>query len=232
VPTAATWGEFDFGVTQFYLRQSLFNNKFQWMVGKIFAPNFIDAYPFFDDNRQFFNQTFSTSPTIASPLRGSGIVGTVFPTDTGLYILPGMYTSNSSDTGTTIEDFFTKNEHFYQLEVGWRGLAGTGTPIQARGPFDANNIHVMGWYKNAQDGTPESYGVAFNANYVVYDNFMPFVRAGWSHGWLADRAVTVGIGWRPPWDSPTCSASVPGGRVRPTTCCTTSTRPRSSIASR
>jgi hypothetical protein len=33
----------------------------------VFAPNFVDAYPFFDDNRQFLNLVFSTSPTIAPP---------------------------------------------------------------------------------------------------------------------------------------------------------------------
>ena len=43
-------------------------------------------------------------------------------------------------------------------------------PIQARGPTDANNIHLTGWYKNAQDGSPESYSSAFNANFVVADH--------------------------------------------------------------
>ena len=74
VPPAATWGDFDLGITQAYIRQSLFNNHFQYTVGKVFAPNYLNAYPFFDDNRQFLNQTFSTGPTITSPLRGFGAV--------------------------------------------------------------------------------------------------------------------------------------------------------------
>ena len=199
IPTAATWGQFDLGITQAYLRQSLLGNSVQYTIGKIFAPNFIDAYPFFDDNRQFLSQAFSTNPTIASPLRGFGMVGAWFPTDGGLYVKPGMFTSNSSDTGSTIEDFFTKNEHFYMLEVGFSGLAGAGVPIQARGPSDANNIHLTGWYKDpSEDGTtPRSYGVAFNANYMYGDNLMWFTRAGWSEGWGADRAVSTGFGWRP-----------------------------------
>ena len=49
VPTAATYGEFDLGISQAYIRQNLFDNQFQYTVGKIFAPNFIDAYPFFDE---------------------------------------------------------------------------------------------------------------------------------------------------------------------------------------
>lgn len=196
--TAATWGEFDLGVTQAYLRQNLFDGRFQYAVGKIFAPNFINAYPFFDDNRQFFNQNFTTSPTIPVPLRGFGLVGALYPTDNNLYVSGGMYTPYSSDTGWTIDSFFEKNDYFYNLEVGWSGLAGTGTPIQARGPMDANNFHVTAWYRDPlEDGSPEAYGVAFNANYTVGENTMLFARGGLSEGWLINRNIAVGFGYRP-----------------------------------
>ncbi len=56
--TAATWGEFDLGITQAYVRQNLAGGRFQYSVGKLFAPNYVNAYPFFDDNRQFLNQNF------------------------------------------------------------------------------------------------------------------------------------------------------------------------------
>lgn len=79
VPTAATFGQFDLGITQAYIRQSLAGNKFQYTIGKIFAPNYVDAYPLFDDNRQFLNLAFSTNPTIAVPLRGFGFVAAGFP---------------------------------------------------------------------------------------------------------------------------------------------------------
>jgi len=205
IPTAATYGQFGMGITQAYIRQSLDDNRFQYTIGKVFAPNFIDAYPFFDDNRQFLSLAFSTSPTIASPLRGFGAVAAAFPTDGGLYVKPGVFTNHSSDTGSTINDFFTKNERFYMLEVGLSGLAGKGVPIQARGPTDANNIHLTGWYRDPTQDTeqlgsayaPRSYGVAFNVNQKVGDNIMWFLRAGWSEGWAVDRAVSAGFGWRP-----------------------------------
>jgi porin len=203
VPTAATWGDFDLGITQAYIRQNLWGNKVQYAVGKIFAPNFIDAYPFFDDNRQFVNQTFSTSPTIASPLRGAGAVATVYPTDGGLYVLGGVYSANSSDTGFTINEVVDTGELFYQLEVGWSALARSGVPAQARGPMDSNNIHLTGWYKDSQPDSdnatlrPQARGLAFNANMTVGDNLMWFFRAGLSEGWVNDRAMAVGFGWRP-----------------------------------
>jgi len=198
VPPAVTWGDFDLGITQAYIRQSLFNNHFQYTVGKVFAPNYLNAYPFFDDNRQFLNQTFSTGPTIASPLRGFGAVAAWYPTDTGLYLQSGIYTANSSDTGSTIKDFFTNDEHFYHFDIGWSGLAQTGTPINARGPMDANNVHVTLWHKDKQDsGSPEAEGAAFNVNYMVDDNVMVFLRGGLSDGWFVDRNLSAGFGWRP-----------------------------------
>ncbi len=204
VPTAATWGEFDLGVTQNYIRQDLFNHSVQYAVGKIFAPNFIDAYPFFDDNRQFLNQTFSTSPTIPTPLRGFGMVGAWYPTQGGAYVKSGVYTNHSDDTGITIDDFFSEPEHFYHVELGWSGLARSGVPIQARGPMDTNNVSITLWRRDAQDFgdeifRPGSEGVAFNANYLVADDLMVFARAGWSEGWVIDRNATAGLGWRPRW---------------------------------
>lgn len=202
VPTAATWGDFDLGFTQYYLRQNLWDNRFQYAIGKIFAPNFVDAYPFFDDNRQFLNQSFSSSPTIPLPLRGAGAVGTIFPTR-NYYVKAGVYSANSSDTGTTINEVFDTGELFYQLELGWSALARTGVPAQARGPMDSNNVHLTFWYKDAQPeaenvfARPDARGVAFNTNMAMSPNFMWFVRAGISDGWAVDRAATVGLGWRP-----------------------------------
>lgn len=200
IPTAATYGDFDLGITQFYVRQNLMDNRFQYTIGKIFAPNFLNAYPFFDDNRQFLTQAFSTSPTIPAPLRGFGAVAAWYPMkDSGLYVKPGIFTTHSDDTGFTIDDFFGKPEHFYMLEVGLTGLARTGTPIQARAAMDANNIHLTYWYKDdEQDGLGSARGLAFNANYMLGRNLMWFARAGWSEGdWFVDRNASVGIGWRP-----------------------------------
>lgn len=202
VPTAATWGEFDLGVTQSYLRQDLFNHRVQYAVGKVFAPNFINAFPFFDDNRQFLNQTFSTSPTIPAPLRGFGAVGAWYPTQGGLYVKGGIYTNHSDDTGFTADAFFTEPEHFYHVEAGWSALARSGTPVQARGPMDTNNFSVTLWKRDEQDfGAPifhaGSEGIAFNANYLINGNFMVFARGGTSDGWIVDENVTAGFGWRP-----------------------------------
>ena len=125
-------------------------------------------------------------------------MATVYPTSGGLYVLGGVYSANSSDTGTTIDEVFDTGELFYQLEVGWSALARTGVPVQARGPMDSNNIHLTGWYKDAQPDQsnptlqPQARGLAFNANMTIGDSMMWFFRAGISDGWVNDRAMSVG----------------------------------------
>ena len=196
--TAPTWGEFNLGVTQLYLRQNLFDNHFQYTFGKIFAPNYVNPYPLFDDNRQYLNQIFTTSVTIPVPLRGFGAVAAWFPTNYGLYAKGGIYTVYSDDTGFTADSFFNRPEYFRHLELGWSGIAANGTPIQARGPMDANNFSVTLWDKDAeQNGPPAAHGVAFNANYLVQPNLMLFGRGGWSEGWQLDRNLSFGAAWRP-----------------------------------
>jgi porin len=200
VPTAATWGEFDLGITQAYVQQSLFDNSFQYAVGKLFAPNFVNAYPYFDDNRQFLNQNFSTSPTMASALRGFGAVALWFPTETGFYVQAGTYTANSEDTGTTVGSFFEDQEYFSHVDIGWSALARRGVPIQARGPMDPANISVTFWQKDAQENAPtpfnapEMQGIAFNVNLPFGENGMWFLRGGMSDGWVTERALSGGFG--------------------------------------
>jgi carbohydrate-selective porin OprB len=195
--TTSTWSAFDIGITQAYLRQNLASNRFQYAVGKIMAPNFVHAYPFFDDNRQFFNQGFAT--LLPVPLRGFGAVTAFYPVeDSRFYVQSGMYTLNSDDTGFTADDFFTRAEHFYHVDLGFTGLARSPLPLQARGPMDVNNVHISGWYRNAQEGTPEAVGLAANANYVVGGNSMVFARGGWGNGSLFGWFATTGVGWRPP----------------------------------
>lgn len=207
VPTAATWGDFELGVTQAYLRQTLAGGQFQYTIGKVFAPNFVNPYPFFDDNRQFLNLAFSTSPTIAVPLRGAGAVAAVYPGTGSLYIKGGVFTANSSDTGWTVDDFFSRNEHFYFVEVGSTSFARRPIPIHARGPMDANNFHVTFWYRDpleprdSQDITrpqDEAYGIAFNINQMAGENIMWFLRGGLGTGGFAKVNLTVGMGYRPP----------------------------------
>jgi len=209
IPTAATWGDFNLGITQAYIRQTVAGGKLQYTVGKIFAPNFVNAYPFFDDNRQFLSLAFSTSPTIAVPLRGAGFVVAAYPGGGNLgnlYVKGGMFTANSDDTGWTVDDFFGRNEHFYFVELGASSFARRPAPIHARGPMDRNNIHVTLWYRDPLEPRgpgditrpqDKAYGIAFNINQMASENMMWFLRGGLGTGGFAEINLTGGLGYRP-----------------------------------
>ena len=44
----------------------------------------------------------------------------------------------------------------HMLEIGLSSLARTGTAIETRGPTDADNVRVTGWYRNVTNGSPRS----------------------------------------------------------------------------
>ncbi|UXN67439.1 hypothetical protein N8E89_28350 (plasmid) [Phyllobacterium sp. A18/5-2] len=94
-----------------------------------------------------------------------------------------MFTPYSDDTGWTVDDFFERNQYFYNLEIGFGGLARTPTPIQGRGPMmmmPTTTISLYGTAMNFDDGKPEAHGIAFNANQKVGENAMWL---GFALGW-------------------------------------------------
>jgi len=226
VPTTATWSDFGFGITQFYWGQRLFKNRLKFDIGRVFAPNYIDVYPFFDDNRQFFNQTFSTSPTTAAPLRGAGAVANFYVTD-NFYVRGGIYNANSENTSSTFSNLLDNWETFQHVEFGWTGNAFRPTSFVGTTTSDTDNVHITLWDKDNQveRGIPSSRGVAFNANFLIDDKVMPFLRAGWSDGdaTFVDANVTAGFGLRPfgrqadllgfggGWARPSSRAQAPAG---------------------
>jgi porin len=132
-------------------------------------------------------------------LRGFGLVGAVYLIeDSDFYISGGMFTPYSDDVDSTIDEFFEKNDYFYNLEFGFTSQGKSAVPLQSRGPMDANNIHISTWYRDPlEDGSPRAYGAAFNANYMVGDDIMWFLRGGWSDGAVIDKNLAAGLGFRP-----------------------------------
>ena len=71
-------------------------------------------------------------------------------------------------------------------------------PIQAFGPMDANNFSGDVLAQGCRRfGPAEADGVAFNANYLLRDDLMVFLRGGKSEGWLINANLNSGFAWRP-----------------------------------
>ena len=87
------------------------------------------------------------------------------------------------------ETFFEDNEYFSHAEFGW--AAG-----QDRFWFD--NVHLSAWHSDRREeaNTPAGWGVLFSGTMYVDDEWLPFLRAGWSEGEasLLNASVAVGFG--------------------------------------
>ena len=71
-PTGTFFNEFDFGLTNLYWKQYLFDRDFALAIGKIDVTDFIDVYALMNPLTHFINLSFSTNPTIAAPNPGLG----------------------------------------------------------------------------------------------------------------------------------------------------------------
>jgi porin len=141
----------------------------------------------------FMNFAFSTgSATIGLP--NDAAVGVAFGTmlTDRFYLIAGLTDTNGdpSDPFKGFDNFFSDNEYFASIEVGY-------TSSQERIILD--NYHLTVWHKDRQDAAniPSGWGVNFSASRYLNDNFMPFLRGGYTEdaGSLLESSISAGIGY-------------------------------------
>jgi porin len=148
------------------------------------------------------NFAFSTgSATIGLP--NDAAVGVAFGTmlTDRFYLIAGLTDTNGdpSDPFKGFDNFFSDNEYFASVELGY-------TSSHERIILD--NYHVTVWHKDRQDAAnipsgwgaaniPSGWGVNFSASRYLNDNFMPFLRGGYTEdaGSLLESSISAGIGY-------------------------------------
>ena len=90
------------------------------------------------------------------------------------------------------ENFFDESDFFSSIEMGW-------TSAPDRLIFD--NIHATLWNTDGSEqlGVNDGWGVAGSATWYVEDQWLPFIRGGYSEdgGALLEASVSAGLGWQP-----------------------------------
>lgn len=141
----------------------------------------------------------------------------VFLTD-NFYLRAGIYNASSCDTCSTVSNLFDNWETFQHIELGWSGNPRRPASLVGASVTDTDNFHVVFWHKDNQAAAnvAESKGVAFNANFQLNENVMPFLRGGMSDGnaTLVDRNISFGLGMRP-FDKQADLFGVAAGWARP-----------------
>lgn len=157
-------------------------------VGQIDVTDFLDIYGLVSPYTAFQNLAFNTNPTINAPNPGLGLAGGVRLSD-HFYAVASVADADANPNDPNF-DVFSDGSLFKSLEIGY-------TSGFDRIYFD--NIHLTFWHSDTSaDGTrPSDQGVSASAAWFLGNQWMPFLRAGWSEGKAAlyERSVSTGIGY-------------------------------------
>lgn len=184
----------NFRTQNLYWRQRLNEGRSVLIAGILDVTDYLDAFALASPWLHFMNFAFSTG-SAAIGLPNDAAVGLAFGTmlTDRIYLIAGFTDTNGdpSEPFKGFENFFSDNEYFKSIEVGY-------TTSQERIIFD--NYHLTFWQKDAQTAAniPSGWGVNFSASRYLNDNLMPFLRGGFTDdaGSLLEASISGGIGYQ------------------------------------
>jgi len=178
--------------TNLYWKQKFDDGRGTIMGGYLDATDYLDVWVGADPWTRFTNFAFSTgSSSMFLPNDATlGVAGATMLSQK-MYVI-GSVTNAYSDSTDPIKDsfdrFFTDNEYFATLELGW-------TPSQDQLYF--NNTHFTLWHvdDSPQAGAIQGWGLNFSHIQYINDQWMPFVRGGYADdgGSLLQKSVSIGF---------------------------------------
>ena len=180
--------------TNLYWRQRLNEGRATIVAGMLDVTDFVDVYALASPWTGFMNFAFSTgSASMFVPNDAAfGLAGGAMLNNNMFLIgsLANAYTY-STDPFDTVGDFFSENEYFSSIELGW---------TRSQGRICQDNMHVTLWHvdESLPAETPGGWGVAFNYSRSLNDEkLMPFIRGGYADegGTLLQKSLSFGLGY-------------------------------------
>ena len=180
--------------TNLYWRQRLNEGKATIAAGMLDVTDFVNVYALASPWTGFMNFAFSTgSAAVFIPNDAAfGIAGGAMLSENVFLIgsLANAYTDPTKPFDT-VGDFFSENEYFSSIELGW---------TRSQGRIYQDNMHLTLWHvdESIPAETPGGWGVAFNYSRSLDDDkWMPFVRGGYADdgGTLLQKSLSVGVGY-------------------------------------
>ena len=186
--TGTQFSDIDWALTNLYWQHKFLDGRIGFVAGQVDVTDYLDVYGLINPLTAFQNLSFSTNPTIAAPSQGLGVAAGAFITD-NIYGVLGFADANGDPTDPNF-DIFDDEELFEHIEIGYVSSID-------RRYFD--NIHFTAWHVDARTaaGVPEDSGLALSASWFFDNEWIPFLRAGWSDGdaALMSRNVAAGLGY-------------------------------------
>ncbi|WP_051238750.1 carbohydrate porin [Gaetbulibacter saemankumensis] len=220
--TLPVYGDDGWYQTNLYWRQSFMKGRLVFYAGYTDMKDWTDLYALISPWQGFQNLIFATGSgtTGAGYPDGSlGMMVSAFLTD-DIYVVASFNDINRTNDNVfrATGDFFKKFETIKIVEVGY--LPGGKKSIFSR------NFHVTFWQvdESSISGTPNGWGVSGSLSWKLDNNWMPFLRGGWSEdgGALYSASASAGVGYFFPnkdvlgiglnWNQPSASTLAPGLR--------------------
>ena len=182
-------------LTNLYWRQRLAGGRVTLLGGFLDATDYVDVYSLASPWTGFLSFAFSTgTTTLAVPNDAAfGFAAGAMITD-NLFLIGSLSDLNAdpTDPGETVDSFFSDNEYFKSIEIGW-------TTSQDRIYLD--NVHLTLWHADERVEAAQPSGWGANLSWTTYlaGKWLPFVRAGYADdgGSLTQKSVSVGFGYQP-----------------------------------
>ena len=180
--------------TNLFWRQRLNEGKATITAGLLDATDYVNVYALASPWTGFMNFAFSTgSASMFIPNDAAfGIAGGTMLSN-NMFLIGGLVNAytDSTDPFETVGDFFSENEYFSSIELGW---------TRSQGRIYQDNMHLTLWHvdESIPAETPGGWGVAFNySRSLDEDRFMPFVRGGYADegGTLLQKSLSAGLGY-------------------------------------
>ncbi len=192
--TAPPFSDQETRFTNLYWRQSMNNGRTVVLAGFLDATDYLDVYGMASPWLHFMNLAFSTgSAAIDLPNDAAMGVGAGHLFDNNLYVIGSVVDRNADPTDISkgFDTFFGDNEYFSSIEIGH-------TSSHSRIALD--NVHLTLWHADAREdvGAPQGWGANFSWSRYFNNQFMPFIRAGYTEdsGSLLEKSVSAGFGYR------------------------------------
>ncbi len=180
-------------LTNFYWKQKFNGGRGTITAGLLDTTDYFDVFLLASPWTGFLNFAFSTG-TQTSFIPNDATMGIAVGSmlTERMYVIGGLTNAYSDPTDPLEEagDFFSDNEYFTSIEIGWTG---------AQEKIYHENAHISYWHvdESADAGTPGGWGVNFQ--YVTYidGKWMPFVRGGYADdgGTLLEKSVSIGLAY-------------------------------------
>ncbi len=180
--------------TNLYWRQRLNEGRATITAGLLDATDYLNVYALASPWTGFMNFAFSTgSASMFIPNDATfGLAGGAMLSD-NLFLIGGIVNAwtDSTKPFDTVGDFFSENEYFTSIELGW---------TRSQGRIYQDNMHLTYWHvdESIPAETPGGWGVAFNySRSLDNDRWMPFIRGGYADegGTLLQKSLSAGFGY-------------------------------------